>query len=338
MALIIIPLANKNNYYSDKLSGDLRNLYNLCVDNLSRGILSTRMSLRNTNYTQADLEAMSETVGEAIIYGCPELFYIEQQIGMNIFGNEVIVKFANKYEGENLMAMWDKLDTEVNRIVEMLNAISDPYEKIQRINQYLCTRVKYVLSRVGRFGDPYGALILKEARCEGYAKAAKMILDRAGLKSIIAFGEGICGNIRDEHAWNIIEYKSNYYQFDFTWNAARAQYNIPGQEYMFLDDATAHIEHFPKYRYPECLDATETFWAKNNGIVRYHSDLSRINILPFNNNYMAIAKMPEKLTEFELRDDVFNWMIDELAGYNYGEELSYIYNERLNLLIFYFIN
>ena len=165
-----------------------------------------------------------------------------------------------------------------------------------------------------------------------------MILDRAGFNSLIAFGQGISGNTREDHAWNIIEYKFKYYHFDFTWNASKAQYGIPGQEYMFLDDLTAHIEHFPKYSYPACQDASKTFWAKNNGIVRYHSDLSRINIVPFNNNYMAIAKMPEKLTEFELRDDIFTWMRDELAGYNYGSQLSYSYNERLDLLIFYFIN
>lgn len=169
-----------------------------------------------------------------------------------------------------------------------------------------------------QLGDPYGALILKTARCEGYAKAAKIILDRTGFNSIIAFGQALNGNSIENHAWNIIEYKAQYYHFDFTWNAIKTQYSIPCQEYMFLDDLDAHVEHFPKYQYPLCNDATKTFWALNNGIIKYHSDLSRVNIVPFNNNYMAIAKMPEKLSDFELRDDIFTWMSDELAGYNYG--------------------
>lgn len=330
---LYLPI-QQHNYYSEKLSGDFLRLYNTSVENLSRGVLTTRIAFAGST----DIQAGLDLVTEAIIYGCPELFYIEQQIEMTTVGNEVTLSFTNKYKGENLSELWDKLDREINRIVEKVNAIPNPYEKLKRINKYLCARVKYSSSTAGRFGDPYGALILKEARCEGYAKAAKMILDRAGFKSIIAFGQALSDNIREDHAWNIIEYKSKYYQFDFTWNASKGQYGIPGQEYMFLDDLTAHIEHFPKYSYPACQDASKTFWAKNNGIIKYHSDLSRINIVPFNNNYLAIAKMPEKLTEFELRDDIFTWMRDELAGYNYGSQLSYSYNERLDLLIFYFIN
>lgn len=333
--MLHIQIDNRVNFYSQKLSGDFLRLYNASVENLSRGVLSTRVLC---SMSEEELNNGLNPLTEAIIYGCPEFFYIEQQISATTSGTEVTLSFTNKYKGENLSELWDRLDREINRIVEKVNAISNPYEKLKRINKYLCTRVKYSSSTAGRFGDPYGALILKEARCEGYAKAAKMILDRAGFNSLIAFGQGISGNTREDHAWNIIEYKSKYYHFDFTWNASKAQYGIPGQEYMFLDDLTAHIEHFPKYTYPACQDASKTFWAKNNGIVRYHSDLSRINIVPFNNNYMAIAKMPEKLTEFELRDDIFTWMRDELAGYNYGSQLSYSYNERLDLLIFYFIN
>lgn len=324
----------QHNFYSEKLTGDFLRLYQASVENLSRGILTTRTVFAEL----ADIQAGIGLVIEAIIYGCPELFYIEQQVEVSASGNEVTLNFTNKYKDENISELWDKLNREINRIVEKVNAIPDPYEKIKRINNYLCARVKHNSSTAGRFGDPYGALILKEARCDGYARAAKLILDRAGFNSIIAIGQADDGNVIENHTWNIIEYNSRYYHFDFSWNASKGQYDIPGQVYMFLDDKTAYIEHFPKHSYPTCSDASMTFWAKNNGIIRYHSDLSRINIVPFNHNYMAIAKLSEKLTEFELRDDIFTWMQDELAGYNYGSQFSYSYRERLDLLIFYFIN
>lgn len=334
MSSINIPLLNKRNYYSERLSGDFLRLYNSSVENLSKGILTTSMKF----VSDVDIQAGLEHVTEAILYGCPELFYIKQQIEMTIVGKEITLNFINQYFEDNLIELWNRLTREVDWIAEKVNAIPNPYDKINRINKYLCARVKYSSSMKEQLGDPYGALILKTARCEGYAKAAKIILDRTGFNSIIAFGQALNGNSIENHAWNIIEYKAQYYHFDFTWNAIKTQYSIPCQEYMFLDDLDAHVEHFPKYQYPLCNDATKTFWALNNGIIKYHSDLSRINIVPFNNNYMAIAKMPEKLSDFELRDDIFTWMSDELAGYNYGSQLSYSYNERLNLLTFYFIN
>ena len=330
-----IPLTHQLNNYSQRLTGDFLRLYNECVENLSRGILTTRISFSDTS---VDMQEVFTLVSEAIVYGCPELFYISQQIGMSYSTNEVTLTFTNKYEGQNLSKLWEALDNEINRIVDIINALPNPYRKLNRLNKYLCMRVKYNASADDKYSDAYGALISKEARCEGYAKAAKLILDRLGFNSIIACGDGIIEGSRVSHTWNIIEYKSNYYHFDFTWNASNTRYGIPGQIYMFLDDETAHIEHLPRYSYPACLNPTKTFWALNNGVIKYHSDLARIKIIAFNNNYLAMAKMPRKLTQFELDDEIFTWMQDELAGYNYGSQLSYSYNDRINILVFYFIN
>lgn len=334
--MIAIPLTNQVNYYSQKLTGDFLRLYNASVENLARGVLKTTITFDSG--LSDETEAGINSVVEAIIYGCPELFYVEQEVQTTWAGNEFTFDFTNKYSGENLRDLWDKLDLEINRIVDKVKAIPKKFDQIHRINKYLCTRVKTNASLEGRYGDAYGALILKEARCEGFAKAAKLILDRVGFDSLIACGQALNGQNREDHAWNIIAFKDNYYHFDFTWNSGRAQHDIPGQEYMFLNDDVAFIEHFPKHNYPCCSDSSKTFWAKNNGFVQYHSDLSRINIVPFKNNYMAIAKFSKPLMPEDLGDNVFRWMRDELAAYNFGSQLSYIYNERLNLLIFYFIN
>lgn len=334
--MINIPLTNQVNFYSQKLTGDFLRLYNASVENLARGVLKTSVTFASE--ISEEMKSGIDAVIEAIFYGCPELFYVEQQIQTSWVGNEFTFSFSNKYSDEKVMDLWNKLDAEINRIVEKVKAIPKRFDQIHRINKYLCARVKTNDSTRGRFGDAYGALILKEARCEGFAKAAKLILDSAGFDSIIACGQALNGQRREDHAWNIIALKDNYYHFDFTWNSGRGQYGMPGQEYMFLDDSQAHIEHFPNYDYPICTDNSKTFWAKNNGIVKYHSDLSRINIVPFKNSYMAIAKFSTPLSAEDLENNVFNWMRNELAAYNYAPQLGYSVNERLNLLIFYFVN
>ena len=329
-----IPIANQSNFYSQKLSGEYLQLYNSCVNNLTRGVLTTSMSLSRVD----DLQNKTQSVVEAVLYGCPELFYVDQQVQIKYSGQEVILNFTNKYNGENLSQLWNELDSKINQIVEIIKNGNDFYERLNLLNYYFCANVESSTSIEGKVGDPYGALILRKARCEGFAKATKMILDRLGINSIIALGHADNGTMADNHAWNIVENDMIFYHFDFAWNASKTAYGIPSQEYMFLDDKEAYIEHFPKYIYPTCGDASNTFWARNRGFVEYQSDFSRINIVPFGNNYMAIAKMANKLTESEIREDVFNWLVDELAGYNFGSQLSYAYNEHLNLLIFYFIN
>ena len=308
-------------------------LYEASLDNLSRGELETRLTVSDVSVVQASLERLSE----AIIYGCPELFFIDQGIEFSASGNEFSVLFTSKYPKSELSDMWSALIAEVERVASWGRNIQDPFERLYFLNRYLCFRVKPELSLAGQYGDPYGALILGEARCEGYAKAAKMILDRMGFHSLIAVGDALNGTQTERHAWNIVECDHNYYHFDFTWNASRTAYRIPGQDYLFLDDETAHKEHFPRHSYPPCSDDTHTFWAMHNGFVKYHSDLSRIDIVPCDNQYFAIAKLSDKLNEYD-REDVFVWMRDELAGYNYGSALSYRYNDALDLLVFYFIN
>ena len=335
--MITIPLKNKSNFYSERLTGDILRLYNASVENLARGEFTATVSFSSN--VGNDLNGVLDPILEAIFYGCPELFYVEQHAEIAYSGNDVTLIFANKYKGEEVNGMWSKLEVEINRIVEKVKAIPDDYEKLHRINKYLCARVKAKQSHEGRFGDAYGALILKEARCEGFAKAAQLILERAGFKSIIVCGQVLNGSRREDHAWNMVSYKNKYYHFDFTWNASRGQYGIPGQEYMYLDDETAWIEHFPAHAdYPKCPDSSKTFWAKHKGIINYHSDLSRIDIVPFKNNYLAMAKLKEMPTALERESDVFAWMRDELSAYNYGSQISYVCNDRLKLLIFYIIN
>ncbi len=331
-----IPLTNQVNFYSQRLSGDFLRLYNDSVENLSRGRLQASVVL---GYLPTeDIEPRLREVVDAIVFGCPELFFVGQAFQFTLAGNTVTLHLQNKYDGENLDDMWLRLNAEIDRIVQKAFALPKTFDRIHRVNRYLCARVKPSPNTNARLGDAYGALILREARCEGFAKAAKLIFDRLGIPNCIAAGEALNGDRREEHAWNILECKGAHYHFDFTWNAGSTQYDVPGQVYMFLSDALAHIEHFPKYAYPACADDSKTFWARYNSDVRYHSDLSRIKLVPFKNNYFGMAKFAKPLDVEEVRSEALQWMRDELSAYNYGSQISYALNVRLNLLLFYMIN
>ena len=166
--MIRINIENTQNFYSEQLNGTFHQLYLDCVNNLANGIFRTSAILEMNEESQRNIEK----VVEAIIYGCPELFFIEQSIRTSWTGNQITLEFSNKYSGENINELWNQLNTELDRISAIVNKFEKTYDKINRINQYLCARVEPIISRQDRYGDAYGALIRKEARCEGSAKAA----------------------------------------------------------------------------------------------------------------------------------------------------------------------
>jgi hypothetical protein len=78
----------------------------------------------------------------------------------------------------------------------------------------------------------YGALANGEAVCEGYACAAKLLLNELGILCDIQFG--VCTN-GGGHAWNLVELDGQWYQMDVTWNdgsADRSDYLLVTDDYM----------------------------------------------------------------------------------------------------------
>ena len=54
----------------------------------------------------------------------------------------------------------------------------------------------------------YGALVNKEAVCEGYAKAYKLLLNAMGIECDVV--------INAEHAWNVVQLEGKWYLVDVT--------------------------------------------------------------------------------------------------------------------------
>lgn len=89
-------------------------------------------------------------------------------------------------------------------------------EKIKSIHDYLAQHVRYdheqpskVLSHTA-----YGALILGEGVCDGYAGSFKYLLDLLEINNVLIFGSSNAIH----HAWNLIEVDGVYHHYDLTWN------------------------------------------------------------------------------------------------------------------------
>ncbi len=108
------------------------------------------------------------------------------------------------------------------------------YEIVYAVNEYLCDTVDYPQSKpyAPVTHTAYGALKNGVAVCEGYACAAKLLLNELSVVCDIQVGECVEGG---GHAWNLVQLDGAWYQMDVTWNdgsAARTDYFLVTDDYM----------------------------------------------------------------------------------------------------------
>ena len=110
-------------------------------------------------------------------------------------------------------AMKEELDKVVNEITSQIAYLDSDYEKEKYIHDYLCDTVTY--TEDGEFiNTAYGALVLKSALCEGYAKAFKLLCNRVDIQCDLITGE----SQNEGHMWNRVNIDQTHAYVDVTWD------------------------------------------------------------------------------------------------------------------------
>lgn len=152
----------------------------------------------------------------------------------------------DEYTLEQVKEMKNQTLTKAKEVIRQLDlANKNDYEKVFAVNQYLCDNCVYPDAEpyTNISHTPYGALIEKSAVCEGYARAAQLILSLCGMDSFYVVGETSGGG----HAWNLVKVDGAYYQLDCTWNDADYQPNL----YFLVTDSYMSLSRtWDRQRYP----------------------------------------------------------------------------------------
>lgn len=132
------------------------------------------------------------------------------------------------------------------------------FEKELAIHDYIVTNTSYDTENYNSGTIPpesynaYGVLINKKAVCEGYARTMKLLLDMAGIDSMIVSGKSKAQN----HAWNLVNIGGYWYHVDATWNdpVLKDGEEILQHTYFNLTDKDMSIDHeWDKGVYPPCI-------------------------------------------------------------------------------------
>lgn len=140
------------------------------------------------------------------------VYYIDK-ISVNFTGTYALTKEE-----------WEATKKRLHEIAKKIPSDSSDVQKVRLVNEYLSRYTNYDFKTYKQYMQDSTAIkIFKPftpydvgnggvAVCEGYAKAANVILNELGVKTRI-----VTSNIQN-HAWNIVKIGDKWYNLDVTWN------------------------------------------------------------------------------------------------------------------------
>lgn len=189
----------------------------------------------NSSGGQDKLSEYYQSAIEAYTYDNPDVFYLSpNKLYLNIEttktskGNTYNVYINSGNESNYLIDEFSS-SSQVNSALSEINQIKDElvskktgntYEDIKMVHDYIVENTEYDTSiSKPNIYNMYGALVNKDAVCEGYARAFKYIMDNMNIPCVLVIGQGTNSNGQTEnHAWNYVCLDSGWYAIDCTWD------------------------------------------------------------------------------------------------------------------------
>lgn len=207
----------------------------------------------------------------------PSLFYLDKKMQYAV--NSSTKKLASsklmyKYENSVIYKMQSEIDTEVNKILSMIEPDMTEYDKVKLFNDVLASTVVYDES-APNCRDIYGVFVGKKAICGGYSKAFSYLCSKAGIETAAVTGDadGL------PHMWNKVKVDGKWYNIDVTYAVSGdgaddyIRYDYFCVPDKMLEESRTVYEQ--SYKYPEANSDGGSYFAKN-GLVADSWDEAKI--------------------------------------------------------------
>lgn len=174
-----------------------------------------------------------------ILYDNPELFNVKSSYSYSMTGNGKIISIAPKYimtSGE-YQTKRVEFDSVVNDYMSYISDDMTEFTKALILHDLIARRCVYSPDYYLGNTVPdncytaYGALVEKEAVCQGYSTAYHYLLSLCGVESGYAQSDAM------NHVWNMVKIGGNYYHVDVTWDDPTYLY---GHDFV---DLAGNVQH-----------------------------------------------------------------------------------------------
>ncbi len=245
----------------DKIASSMDDINNIIEDGTDYKI---EIDISEDGYAVTPAEL--KTVIDVYTRDYTGLFWFNKRYGysgyLNSENTEIITKiymYCYADREETALAK-QKYDSAADKLIAGITSEMPEFERELILHDRLADHIAY--EDGDRVHDAYGALINGKAVCEGYTKAFQYLLQKVGIQSFMATGEGN----GDLHAWNIVRIDGKYYNVDLTWddqksNTFHAYFNLTDER--IKED---HIFDTTVYKMPECISTDANYFAVYGGI------------------------------------------------------------------------
>ena len=179
-----------------------------------------------------------------VILDNPLLFYVKG----------CFIKSNNLVQFSNLIPQFTHSESNINKFkqscVELANKIvgrfksCNEWTKVLLLHDLFVTKIKYADGPDAH--NIVGALLNKEAVCEGIAKAFKFICDMLNIESVIVAGQSNISLNQDTfipHAWNKVKINNIWANIDVTFDMTLSNVKFIRHDYFCVPDSALSLTH-----------------------------------------------------------------------------------------------
>lgn len=252
------PGAVESRYYYSRLDAQEKEAYELIAENVKR--------LAKTVYLPKLDEQQLERAFKAVFYDNPQIFWVKNNFGWGKDGDSVFIIPEYIYEKEECESVFRQVENVVREISEKIVPDMSDFEKELIVHDWLCANCAYADAGESAY-TIVGALVNGQAVCEGYAKAAAMLLNRVGVECRVITGQAQTGSESIGHMWNIAKIDGENYHLDVTWDAQQdAGFGIH-HAYFNLTDERIEADHSGFERKQTKCTAQKADFYKKQGLL-----------------------------------------------------------------------
>lgn len=202
-------------FYYSKLSNIEQHAYNAVLSE----IFTMPKSIKIPNLDGYELK----NVFSAILNDNPEIFFLARTCTLE--------EFTFRYDyfipayiltPQEYQIKRTELEEKAQELCSELGEI-DAWQKERAIHDYIVNNCDYEYNGDDTGSDlvssAYGAIIEGRASCEGYSKAAKYLMDKAGVTNAVVSGNATNSTGEStKHMWNAVMINGKWYYLDCTWD------------------------------------------------------------------------------------------------------------------------
>ncbi len=217
---------------------------------------------------------MLDNVFYALLSDNPDLFFVGRKCVLRAEGQETWFSVDYIVDKDDYEDMKAELEEKCEEITASFSNPSDAWQTELEIHDYVVDNCNYVLSDDLIGSTAYGVLVNGSGACEGYSKAAKLLLDYAQIESAAISGEAKSETgEKQPHMWNVVKLGGNWYHLDCTWDDPidKAGDITKAYTYFNLDDEGISVTHSKFSHDFGCTETEENYFVKTGAYFESYS-------------------------------------------------------------------